>query len=268
VDSDQSAPPEIIGRGREAEVFAWGEGRVLKLYRTAEQREGASHEARITAAVHEAGCPAPCVYGTAEVGDRRGVILERLDGPMLMGRLLEGLKDANESLGLMAELQAALHGHEVAGLPMLHERIARRVERVRPVAGEYADAALERLALLPEGQTVCHWDLHPGNVIATERGPKIIDWSGAASGNPLADVARSLFLLLDAVVPGDVPEEIQRRVAEVRATGGPVYLDRYCELTGAKEENIRAWRLPVLVDRLADPIPEERDLILQLLRDA
>jgi len=256
-------PRETIGRGREADIIAWGDGRVLKLYLSPDRCGDAEHEARVTAAVHAAGCPAPACFGVAELDGRTGVVLQRLDGPMLLEILLAA-SNPSAVLDRLVELQAEVHRHEVPGLPALHARMGRRIERVRPVAGRLANAALEQLARLPEESSLCHWDLHPGNVVVTGRGPVVIDWSGTATGNPLADVARTLFLLGDAPLMDDTPEPVRRRVAEIRAAGVGRYLDRYCEITGVAQDEIAAWRLPVLVDRLVDGIPEERDLLLRL----
>jgi aminoglycoside phosphotransferase (APT) family kinase protein len=260
-------PEELLGRGREADIVAWEDGRVLKLYISPARRDDAEHEARLTTAIHAAGVPAPRCFGTVTHGDRTGLVLERLDGPLFVEAVLDPHRSRTE-LARLAELQAQIQSHRIGGLPQLHARMARRIQRARPYAAELADSALEQLARLPEDDCLCHWDLHPGNVIATNNGLKVIDWSGAAAGNPLADTARTLFLLADAPLMNDAPPELVHRVAEVRTGGLASYLDRYCSITGATLEGLQAWRLPVLVDRLADGIPEERDLILRLADQA
>jgi aminoglycoside phosphotransferase (APT) family kinase protein len=40
-----------------------------------------------------------------------------------------------------------------------------------------------------------HLDLHPLNVMLTKKGPVVIDWTGAARGDPAADVALAWVLL-------------------------------------------------------------------------
>jgi aminoglycoside phosphotransferase (APT) family kinase protein len=260
-------PGALLGHGREADIFAWNEGRLLKLYISPDRRDDAEHEARVTTAAGAAGCPAPRCFGLAEVNGRTGLVLERLTGPMLTDLLLAG-PDPAAALRQLARLQAGIHQHEIPGLSPLHARLSRRIKSVRAVAGSLADTALNRLERLPEGRALCHWDLHPGNVIVTGSGPVVIDWSGASSGNPLADVARSLFLLADAPLMNDAPPELVSSVARARAAGVDPYLECYCSITGTARADIAAWRLPVLVDRLADGIPEERILILRLARTA
>jgi aminoglycoside phosphotransferase (APT) family kinase protein len=56
----------------------------------------------------------------------------------------------------------------------------------------------ELLALLAEiddgRRALCHFDLHPGNVIVSAKGWVVIDWLTASSGPPAADFARTLVL--------------------------------------------------------------------------
>ena len=42
------------------------------------------------------------------------------------------------------------------------------------------------------GDRIIHLDLHPLNVLMSRRGPVVIDWSNAAPGDPLTDVASDL----------------------------------------------------------------------------
>jgi aminoglycoside phosphotransferase (APT) family kinase protein len=41
---------------------------------------------------------------------------------------------------------------------------------------------------------LCHFDLHPGNVLVGRDGWVVIDWLTASSGPPAADLARTLVL--------------------------------------------------------------------------
>jgi aminoglycoside phosphotransferase (APT) family kinase protein len=48
----------------------------------------------------------------------------------------------------------------------------------------------ERLHEIPfEGEQLLHLDLHPDNVLLSERGPVVIDWTNACAGDPALDVA-------------------------------------------------------------------------------
>src|SRR5215831_11334048 len=73
----------LVGRGFCSDVYAWGDGRVLKLFHGAPGRGRAEREYRATRAVRAAGLPAPAAYELLEIGGRWGVVLERINGPSL-----------------------------------------------------------------------------------------------------------------------------------------------------------------------------------------
>ncbi|TMA37195.1 MAG: aminoglycoside phosphotransferase family protein, partial [Deltaproteobacteria bacterium] len=43
------------------------------------------------------------------------------------------------------------------------------------------------LETLPDGDQLCHGDMHPGNIMLSRRGPMVIDWTNARRGHPAAD---------------------------------------------------------------------------------
>src|SRR5581483_1674225 len=79
----QNAP--LVGKGYCSDVYAWGEGRVLKLFHGRDTDEQARREFTATRAVHAAGLPAPATYEVVEVDGRSGVVFERVDGVSLLG---------------------------------------------------------------------------------------------------------------------------------------------------------------------------------------
>ena len=183
-----------LAEGRTAEVFAYGDGLVLKLDRP--DWNGLSEfEGTVLSGLAAAGLPVARPHGTVTVEGRSGLILDRVSGPSLMHVLLES--SAGEAAQL-AERFAALHvqcnAALVEGLPELVPRLRGEIE------ASVADDAVrgELLALLAElddgSYGVCHYDFHPGNVLVGPEGWVVIDWLTVASGPPAADVARTLLL--------------------------------------------------------------------------
>lgn len=250
-----------IGQGRTAEVYAWGEGRVLKLFHDRIPPSWVEHEARVTAAVHRAGAPAPQVFGLEQVAGRHGFVMQRVDGPSLLEVLRRSPWRLAQAARRLAEVQAALHALSVRELPsldgVLRWRIAEAAlpERVR----SRAEAALDRL---PAGERLCHSDLHPDNVIVTSGGLRVIDWSEAASGNPLADVARTA-LTLQISHPVDRP--LGPLVRAGRGVLRSTYLRRSLRLAAADRQALAAWMLPVAAARAGHRIEEERPALEALL---
>src|SRR2546430_16007895 len=68
-----------IGSGREAEVFAWGVDRVLRLARTPALRVEFQRECVALDAARRCGALAPMAYERGDVVGRPGLVLVRLD---------------------------------------------------------------------------------------------------------------------------------------------------------------------------------------------
>lgn len=248
-----------IGIGRTAEVYAWGEGRVLKLFHEWVPEDWVAREQRGTAVAHDAGLPAPAVLGVETVEGRRGLVLERIDGRSLLGVLRERPWRAAWVARTLAEVQAALHARRVTspGMPTIREHLRSFIDS-SALSADLQRRAQELVEHLPDGDVLCHYDLHPDNVLLTHRGPVVIDWMAAAVGHPLADVARTLLLMRVGGGPG-------RLESQLRAFVRSVYLRRYLRLTGASRAGVTSWELPVGVARLSERIEVERPSLLAWL---
>jgi aminoglycoside phosphotransferase (APT) family kinase protein len=258
-----------LDEGRTAEIFDWDEGRVLKLYRAEFPREWADWEAKITRAIGEAGVPAPQIFDVLDMEGRRGIIMERVHGPSMIANLLANLLNVVKHARLLAELHAQMHERTISDLPSQHESLRQRIQEAK-VSSEIQAAALQRLDRLPEGAALCHGDFHPGNVVLTARGPRILDWPTAMCGNPLGDVART-SLILRLLEPS--PEmSITWALRLVRNIFHATYRQRYMKLRSVSREAIEAWLLPVTVARTLENVPYEREnlprLIQALMKDA
>ncbi len=249
----------LIGVGRTAEIYAWGEGRVLKLYHPWVPEHWLVNEQRGTAAASEAGLPAPAFLGVETVEGRPGIVLERVEGPSLLGILRERPWRALWVAHTLAEVQASIHARRVApqGMPTVRQHLRHGIagSALPPEMQRRAEDLLERL---PDGEVLCHFDLHPDNVLLTRRGPVVIDWMAAAVGHPLADVVRSLLLLRVGGGPGPVE-------ARWRALLRGVYVRRYLHLTGTPRAALADWELPVAASRVGERIEVEQPALLAWL---
>ena len=247
---------ELIGEGRRAEILAWHNGTVLKLYRDPAEVDAATEEARATSAAHAAGAPAPRCFGTAAFGERTGVILERLSGPVLVDEILNG--DATKAVVDLATLLATIHRCRSTESRSVLPGLARRIGSALPP--EKSARIVERMRELGDAPTLLHTDLHVLNAVRNSRGRAIaIDWDTLFHGPPLYDVARSLYLLVeadagDAIEPTDGLQSFRRQ-------GGAIFLETYGASAAIDGAELAAWRLPVLAARLTEEIAEERDYL-------
>jgi aminoglycoside phosphotransferase (APT) family kinase protein len=249
-----------FARGRTAEVFAWKDGQVLKLFFDWVPPVWAETEAKVSRLVYEAGLPAPATEGLVEVNSRRGIVFERVEGPSMLAEFRSKPWKLIRSARQLAELHAATHALPGAELPANRQRLEGNIRAAQALLDHLKETALSALARLPDSDALLHGDFHPDNVIMTARGPIIIDWMTATRGNPLADVARTSMLLDLAALPPGTPG---RRVIEAgRKLYHATYLKRYLQLRPTSREEIAAWRLPILAARLNENIaPEQAQLL-------
>jgi aminoglycoside phosphotransferase (APT) family kinase protein len=255
--------------GRTAEVFAWGDGRVLKLYRP-QMPDAIGHaEARAARIVSAAGLAAPRLFETTRVAGRLGLVYERVDGRSMLDTFPSQPWRVGQLAGQFAALHAAMHDASGEGLPGLKGYLGQMMELAGDaLPSDLRSAALERLRRLPDGGAILHGDMHPGNVLMGGSGPMAIDWMTVTRGDPAADVARTLFLLREGDIPGEAGLARRAAVELVRRRFTSSYLSAYARRRGLDRAEVSAWRPVVLAARLGEGIEAERAQVIGILREA
>jgi aminoglycoside phosphotransferase (APT) family kinase protein len=183
----------LLAKGATADVYAWGEGRVLKLF--TERTPWHANEVSATRAAQEAGLPVPALIdGLIEVGQREGIVFERVDGPTMNEYLQDHPSQVEDCARQAAELQARIHSTEVTELSPLIELLNWSIEQADPLEDATRNAVLDLLDGLPGGESLCHNDFYPNNIIVSPHGLVVIDWAIGTRCNPLADYARTWLI--------------------------------------------------------------------------
>ena len=255
---------QLIGKGRLAEVFAWGDTQVLKLFSADRDTSAIEAEARVSQLVHESGLPTPGTHGVVEVEGRHGIVYDRAPGTSMLVQLSAKPWRLFAFGRTLAQLHASIHECHVDQLPSQRRELERLIARAELTAAR-RDLAFARLRNLPEGTAVCHGDFHPDNVLMNGDDATIIDWTTACAGNPVADFARtSLILQLGAPLPGlSLWTRITIHVG--RALFQRSYVKRYRHMRRLNPQDVQAWMLPIAVARLGESISTERDQLLALI---
>ncbi|WP_373873196.1 phosphotransferase [Actinoplanes italicus] len=151
---------DLLGSGREADVYAIDEHRVLRRYR---RGDDVTAEAELMRHLARAGYPVPDVHSAAGPD----MIMDRLDGPTMTEAFAAGRLGVDEGATMLAGLHRRLHE-----LPARHGRAP--------------------------GDRILHRDLHPENVMLTAAGPVVIDWHNATEGRPAVDVCLTAIIMAQA----------------------------------------------------------------------
>ena len=264
---------ERVGEGRTAEIFAWGEGRVLRLFRADASREYALREMRISRSVHEAGLPSPAVYpadsgdGLIEIDGRLGFVMERIDGRSMLHLLIARPWRLWRVARRFAGLHRTIHSTAADGLPDQREKFHRVLDRISEQLGaETTDRIRRALERQPHDSVVCHGDFHPDNILMSQRGPVVIDWGPASSGHPAADIAWTAYLFRHGGVPLGMGWLQRSVVLLLRCLFFSVYRRAYLRGSTLRWGEVARWGPVIAAIRLGDGIPEERELLLRFLR--
>ena len=203
---------EKIGEGAMADVHAWAPGQVLKLFKVGIPGRIAWYEAYMTRAVFAAGGPAPEVLDEVKVEGRRGIVLPRLDGPTLLQLLQTSAITPEEAATILATLGLAVHKTPTPpeALPILDYMEASLQLPEAQMPEHIGKGVLALIRRLPPDDGLSHCDLHPGNVIMTAEGPRLIDWTGTRRGGAPLDLACCHFLFTELVPEGHGDPQRQR----------------------------------------------------------
>ena len=253
--------------GRTAEIYAYQDRKVLKLFYPTTPQDWIDREAAIGRYIHEAQLPVPKVFERVKVNDRDGVIYERIDGPSLLNQLGRTPWKSSQYARTLASLQA--HVHKVtapADLETQRTWALGGIPDSDKLPKSLKASVLQLLDAMPDGDQLCHGDFHPGNIILTDRGPVIIDWMTASKGTAIGDVARTAIILEAAQTPEGTP---MRWLLEwVRKSFLATYLKTCFQLQPGDNRSLTAWRAIMAANFFVDvSLPGEGANLLKIVED-
>ncbi|MFC3802304.1 phosphotransferase family protein [Cohnella sp. GCM10012308] len=255
-----------IGAGRTAEIYEYGEQRVLKLYYPGLTEEQVEAEYRIGQAAWRAGIQTPMPLERVQHDGRHGIVLERVAGVTMLASLARRNGTVAQEASRMALLHSQIHRISVPGLPSQRSSLQERIVHAPLLTDEEKSRLALLLRELPDGDRLCHGDYHPDNIMLGD-GEWIIDWMTGMSGHPAGDAARTALLLQYGSVPDEAPDEVVAWLADMRAELLDGYLLAYAKQTGTTREQIERWLPPVAAARLCEWIPEaEKEALAAFIR--
>ena len=259
---------EKIGEGASAEVHAWAPGQVVKLFKSGVSRRLGWHEAHMTDAVFAAGGPAPQVFGVVILEGRLGIVLQHFDGPTLLQLTRTGAVTRGQAGAILADLCRAVHRTPppsgVLALRGWADAWLRSASDTIPAP--IAPGILALIERLQPRDELCHGDLHPGNVIMTAEGPRLIDWTGTVRAPAAYDLGISHILLTElAPEIADDPERPRAVNAAAQSEYAQLAGLAPAALTAAIESYLPIVRTLVV---LGEAMPAMRERLLQRVEAA
>lgn len=252
--------------GRTAEIFPWKSHEVVKLFHEWVSVESIRAEHAKSVAVHRAGIASPGVGEIVAVGTRSGIVYEKIDGRSMGSELRSRPWMFRYFTDMLSDLHRAVSAHiRVAGIPEQRAVLERRLNSAPGLDAGRRKGLITLMRTIPPGKNLCHGDFHFDNVIVSSRGPVIIDWTDATTGNPAADLARSALLLCGHLATSRNVRTGERLIVTLVVRR---YVARCLAGESLEAGEYEKWR-PILAGaRLAEGIPELESWLLAEVRRA
>jgi len=258
-----------IGIGTSAKIYQWREDRALKLCEKVIPLKFVQAEFNNTQNAYKAGLPVPAVEEIILHDNRHGIIMSRIDGPLLAELIDSQPEKTVDYANILADLQFAVNSTPALCLVPLSETLTNNIEQLDIIPDTIKKSVLNILKELPDGEMMCHSDFHAANIIMSSKGPFIIDWMGALKGDPLADVARTWLGYTDYAIPSEIPiyETLEKNSGYFLAA----YLKSYFKQRFIPFETLELWKVPIIANRIFevgfhDFAAEKQEMILSRLQ--
>ncbi len=252
---------ELLGIGNTARVYRWGKTEVIKIFY---DQSSAMNEAKNAEIINNLKLRSPNYSGLVEFEGKIGIVYERIDGPTMLWHIEPTKRSISYNAKLMANLQYEIHNVENKMLPNLKLEITNKVNNSQEISNHEKQIIINMLNSLPDGNTICHYDFHPDNIIISPNGPIIIDWLNLLVGNQEADVTRTSMMIQSHSLPPNAPSWLFH--GEFREFFNKEYLTEYIKLTDMNDGFLERWMIPTLAARIDEMQGEYRQEIKDKLQ--
>ena len=203
--------------------------RCIKVFNPPYSKAAIFNEASNHARIEETGLKIPKVLEVTMIDGKWAIVSEYIKGKTMEQLIAEHPENTIDYYRTLADLQNSIHKTECPYLYRLKDELNNKISVSELDATTRFDLH-DRLERIAKGNSICHGDFCPSNIILSEDGIYYtIDWTLASYGNPLADVAQTYIMLW----LNNSCDDAER------------YLDLYCSESHEDKEKIYAW-LPII----------------------
>ena len=270
---------KLIGSGAGSDVYECGPGRVCKLYKP--NAGNVDYEYNKMKEAYEIGLPVPRPYELVEINNRRGFVMEYIEGASFMETMMSCLKACfengmtNQEIFNSEIIQSQIKTVAFT-LADFHSQSCRLQETVKVslsnsckynlyLSAQEKNKVQEFISKLPDGDSLCHGDPNPGNFIKQGGRIRVVDWNDSAKGNFMYDIAQYVLTMRYADVSLDWPGDALGFITEYQNEFSRVFIEEYTKITGKDLSNLKEWTIPVLVSKMGGNNPKKKQE--RILRD-
>lgn len=245
----------FLSQGNTSEIYEWETGKILKLYRKGLSEDLCGKEFFITKGVYNLLHITPKPYETVQIDGRMGAVYEQIQGETMIKSLISKPWAYKKYARMLAKFHMNIQVPADFKLPTVKEKLKKDIEATEMLSSTEKQQIYHYMVSLPDGNILCHFDFHPGNIMFSDGQYRVIDWMTGCIGDPLSDVARTVLLLNCAEIP-KVPLWINLLAGAFQKGVCKVYLFEYIKLTGTAFADIHKWEMPIAAARLREWISD------------
>ncbi len=258
---------KLIAVGGTADIYELENGKIFKRFHEDKSDYCIENEIECTSSEVAVSLGAPKIYERVSDERGRGFIMEYVAGQSMLEEMLRlgaGF-DIEKNAEEMAKLQYKISKFDGSMFPKGHDVMGERIMRSGYLEDATKSKLLQLLESLPQGTGVCHSDLHPGNIIVTEDGFRVIDWCDTMCDSVWLDVARSL-LIFESVseMPGVNTEELNKS----RYAWKTNYRAAFERLAGKSDRELEGWMAVLAAVKLAEENPVNHLWMMERIKRA
>ena len=258
---------EMVSQGNTAEIYLYDEGKILKLFREQMPFQAISCEYDKVKIIQRHLQNIPIVYDLVAYQNRFGIVYEQIKGIDMLNLFIKKLGKRKHYSKIMGQIHAKIHEVDIDVKYSVKEKLKDNINEEKELTSEEKVKIIRYLDTLPDGNKVCHFDFHPGNIMLLDNIPIVIDWMTACTGCKAADVARTCLLLRY----GEIQHAnfMMKLFVHIFNKGiGKLYYKEYKRITGISDEEVEQWILPIAAARLTEWLTDhEKEQLLRVVRE-
>lgn len=274
----------LVGRGATSEVYQLNDTQVIKLYNTGCSEDSLKYEYEKMLSAYKNHVPVPRIYELVEYNGRLGYIME-----YIVGKTLKNVLDIDIAKVTVGEIsmdeftnnffsyikQTAntlfeVHKIKSEQMEKMDDRLKWHTQNTEILSEEEKLKIINLINALPNGDSVCHGDPNPNNIMVSNNKFQLIDWVNAGVGNPFYDIAEYVWLSTPSLkeIPEGTPKPLLEFYYQNKNAIIPTFLDEYERVSRMNVADYEKWMIPLLVSKLhSNRSMEQKKIILEEIRD-